>query len=267
MIETEIRNGILIITMASPPVNALGIELRQSLADAVAKAQNDKGITAIVITGSGKYFSAGADIAEFDSGLVDPSLPDVIDGIEASRKPVVAAINGFALGGGLEVALGCHYRLAVKEAKLGLPEVNLGLLPGAGGTQRLPRLVGAEAALEMVASGSPISAGEAVAMGLVDQLFDGSDILSEAITFARTAEGPRRTSDFAIAADPDAIARAVAKMSPKMKDMDAQTACVEAVTRAAELPLPDGLALEQRLFKQLVAGDQSKALLLISTES
>jgi len=260
MIDIGLSDGIIKITMNGPPVSALGVHLRRAIANAIDEAQENTAVLAIVITGSGQYFSAGADINEFDEAFLDPSLPDVIGIIEASRKPVVAAINGFALGGGLEVALGCHYRLAVEHATLGLPEVNLGLLPGAGGTQRLPRLVGAEIALELIVSGAPISGTNAAGIGLVDQLSDGSSLIDDAMSFARSVQGPRRTGALPIAVDVDASERTAAALSGKSKTLVAPKACIEAVRAAAESPISEGLALEQRLFRELVAGDQSKAL-------
>lgn len=260
MIDTDIRDGILKITMNAPPVNALGVNLRECLVDTIAQAQDNAAVSAIVITGSGKFFSAGADITEFDGEMIEPALPDVVNAIEASEKPVVAAINGFALGGGLELALGCHYRLAGNAAKLGLPEVKLGVLPGAGGTQRLPRLIGQEGALGMIVTGDPISAETALKSGLVDKCVDSASLTDEAIKFARLVEGPRRTGDVRIPADAEAFERAASQINPKIKNLDAPRACIDAVKAASELAISDGLALEKRLFMNLVSGDQSKAL-------
>ena len=259
MIDTEVQDGILIVTLDAPPVNALGRDLRQGLAKAVADAQEDASVKALVITGSGKFFSAGADIAEFDQALLEPSLPEVIDLVEASGKPVVAAINGFALGGGLEVALGCHYRLASAKARIGLPEVLLGLLPGAGGTQRLPRLIGREAALDLVVTGAQISAERAAAIGLVDGISGEAGLLEDAVAFARSAAGVRRTGEIGIAGDDEAFERAVQQLSPKLTALDAPKACIEAVRNASSLSISDGLALERRLFGELLSGEQSKA--------
>ena len=178
MIETHLNDDILEIVIQNPPVNALGIGVREALAKALADAQANDAARAIVIRGGGRLFSGGADITEFGKPPVDPWLPQVVDRIEASIKPVIAAIHGMALGGGLEVALGCHYRIAAPNAKLGLPEVTLGLIPGAGGTQRLPRLVGAEQALEMIVSGTPVDATKAEKIGLVDRLAIMPDPLS-----------------------------------------------------------------------------------------
>ncbi len=170
-VVTTYKDGdVLVVVSDSPPVNALGAAVRQGLADAMRAAASDDSVKAMVIVGHGRTFFAGADITEFGKPPVEPGLPEVVDLIEASAKPVVAAIHGTALGGGLEVALGCHYRVAVPSAKVGLPEVKLGILPGAGGTQRLPRVIGVEAALPMIVSGDPISAKAAEAAGLIDRI-------------------------------------------------------------------------------------------------
>jgi len=261
MIETALHDGILEIVLANPPVNALGAGIRQGLGKAIADAQADAAVTAIVIRGGGKLFSGGADITEFGKPPVEPWLPALVDAIEASAKPVVAAIHGMALGGGLEVALGCHYRIASPKAKLGLPEVSLGLLPGAGGTQRLPRLVVVEAALGMIVSGAPIPATKAAAIGLVDKLAAGDDSLAaEAIAYARTLDAPRRTGDRSVSADPAVFARFAADNARRIAGLDAPKACIEAVKAATEVPLDQGQEKERALFLQLVTGDQSKAL-------
>ncbi len=261
MIKTRLHGDILEIVLDNPPVNALAGTVRSGLATAIANAQADDRVNAIVIRGSGRLFSAGADITEFDKPPIEPNLPEVIDAIEASSKPVLAAIHGSALGGGLEVALGCHYRIATPGAKLGLPEVLLGILPGAGGTQRLPRLVGAEAALDMIVSGNPILAGKALDTGLVDQLAAADSTLAdEAITYARTLDGPRRTADRRVATDPDVFERFAAGNARKIKDLEAPIACIEAVRASTILPLDQGQEKERALFARLLAGDQSKAL-------
>jgi len=175
-ISTEKQSDVLVVISDNPPVNALGHAVRLGLQDAIAQGAADNDIKAIVIRCDGRTFFAGADINEFGKPPQGPSLPEVCDAIEASDKPVVAAIHGTALGGGCEIALACHYRVAVPSAKLGLPEVKLGLIPGAAGTQRLPRLVGAKAALPLVVLGNPISAGKAREIGLVDTMVDESDL-------------------------------------------------------------------------------------------
>lgn len=260
MIETHLHDDILEIVIANPPVNALGAAVRQGLNNAVADAQTDHGVKAIVIRGGGKLFSGGADITEFGQPQTDPSLPDVVDAIEASAKPVVAAIHGMALGGGIEVALGCHYRIATPKAKLGLPEVSLGILPGAGGTQRLPRLIGAEAALEMIVSGAPILASKGAQIGLIDKLVEEAALAAEAIAFARSLGSPRRTGDLTVSADPASFERFAAANARKIKGLDAPKACIEAVKVATELPIDAGQKKEQALFAELVEGEQSKAL-------
>lgn len=260
MIQTKLHDDALEIVMANPPVNALGRPLRQAIASALESASSDDTVKAIVIRGDGKFFSAGADIAEFNMPPSEPSLPELVDWIEASSKPVVAAIHGMALGGGLELALGCHYRVATATAKLGLPEVKLGLLPGAGGTQRLPRLIGAAAALDMIVSGSPISAGAAAEAGLVDGLVDEKRLAEEAIAFARTVHVPRRTGERTVTADSALFDKAVNEAALKSKALEAPHACIEAVKAATELPFAEGLERERELFAQLVAGDESRAL-------
>jgi len=197
IVETEKKGEIAIIRMNNPPVNALGHALRVGLAEAFAAANADAGIKAIVLTGTGKFFSAGADISEFKAEMKEPFLPQLIDKIERGSKPVIAALNGTALGGGLELALGCHYRVASKDVRqLGLPEIKLGIMPGAGGTQRLPRAIGVEAALQLITSGNFIDAEKAAAAGLVDKVAD-QDLLPAAIAFAAQQVGtpPRRLGE------------------------------------------------------------------------
>ena len=186
--------SIAVIEINNPPVNSLSQAVRQCLRDVVVQADTDLAVTAIVIIGAWRSFPAGADIKEFDQPMQDPHLPDVIDRIENCSKPVVAALHGTALGGGFEIALGSHYRIAVPSARVGLPEIHLGLIPGAGGTQRLPRLCGAEMALEIMFKGTPISAQDAFAAGLIDRLADG-DLRQAALTFAAELQTLRRSSD------------------------------------------------------------------------
>src|SRR6185436_2970475 len=178
------------VTSNNPPVNALGAAVRQGLVAAIEEAEADDAVKAVVIACEGQTFFAGADITEFGKPPVMPWLPTVVDTIENCSKPVVAAIHGTALGGGLEVALGCHYRIAVPSAKLGLPEVKLGLLPGAGGTQRLPRLIGFDKAIQMITSGEPVTATEAQKLALVDEVVEG-DLIEAAVRFAERVAGAR----------------------------------------------------------------------------
>jgi 3-hydroxyacyl-CoA dehydrogenase len=175
-----LHGHVLVVTVNNPPVNALSAAVRQGLFAAIEQADADAGTKAVLIVSEGKTFIAGADIREFGKPPVPPSLPDVCNRIEACSKPVVAALQGAALGGGLEVALGAHYRLALPAVKVGLPEVDLGLMPGAGGTQRAPRLMGVKAAAEFMLSGKPIGAQAAVQAGLVDRIVDGARMLVHA---------------------------------------------------------------------------------------
>ena len=170
-VDLKIQNNIAVITIDNPPVNALSTHIRAGLVEAVEQINADTNIVGVVLTGAGRIFIGGADIKEFGKPPQQPFLPDAIDVLEKCRVPTLAAINGAALGGGLEVALGCRFRVAGPAVKCGLPEVNLGLIPGAGGTQRLPRLIGAVKAGEMITSGKPLSAGKALAAGVVDAVF------------------------------------------------------------------------------------------------
>lgn len=183
-VSVTIEGDLAIVTVDSPPVNALSQAVRAGLVDAVKKVE-EADVGAAVLICAGRTFIAGADIREFDMGPLEPDLTSVVGTIEMCSKPWVAAIHGTALGGGLEVALGCHYRVALPSAKMGLPEVHLGILPGAGGTQRLPRIVGAEAAVEMITTGKPVSAAKAQSLGLVAELVEGD--LAEGAKSSRAA--------------------------------------------------------------------------------
>ena len=197
VVETEKQGDVAVIRMDNPPVNALGHALRVGLEKAFADANADAGVKAIVLTGTGRFFSAGADITEFRGEMKEPLLPQLIDKIEKSAKPVVAAVNGTALGGGLELALGCHYRVSTKDVRqLGLPEIKLGIIPGAGGTQRLPRAIGVEQALQLITTGTFIDAAKGAAAGLIDKLADG-DVVAAAVAFAQEKAGkpPRRIGE------------------------------------------------------------------------
>src|SRR5438309_8640022 len=190
-VDLDRRGRIAVFTVNNPPVNALSQHVRQGLREGVQKASADAGVSAIVIVCTGRTFIAGADITEFGKPPKEPGLHEVLDLIEGSPKPVVAAIHGTALGGGLEVTLACHYRVGVKAARFGLPEVKLGLLPGAGGTQRLPRVVGVEKALQMIVSGDPIGADEALTHGLIDAIVDG-DLTGAGVAFAEKVVREKR---------------------------------------------------------------------------
>jgi len=257
--------SVLLLRMQAPPVNALGAQLRKDLQEAVAAAAADPAITSLVVTGQGKLFSAGADIAEFEAGMAKPELPEVLDTIERSRLPVVAAINGSALGGGLELALVCDYRFAARRAKFGLPEVSLGIIPGAGGTQRLPRLIDAEAAIAMTTSGKPVSASEAEAFGLVDRVFDsGDEAVAAAVAHAAALGTARRTARTApppaLPDSTDFVAQQRLAITRQAKGRDAPLKALESVLNAYALPLDEGLAREAAIFAECNSSLQAKAL-------
>jgi 3-hydroxyacyl-CoA dehydrogenase len=273
LVLTSIDGEVGIVTVNNPPVNALSPGVPEGIADAVEKFGADDAVKAIVLIGGGRTFIAGADIKEFGkitSGgdrKRGPGLNEVLNRIEVSAKPVVAAIHGTALGGGLETAMACHYRVAVASAQVGQPEVKLGIIPGAGGTQRLPRLAGTAKALEMCMLGEPIRAAEAFRLGILDRLIDG-DLLQGAIAFARTKAGsaPRRTRDLSnkLGSDADnapvfAAAREAARK--KQRNLIAPLAAIEAVEAAAQLPFDAGIQRESELFQECLFSDQSKALI------
>ncbi|RJF80537.1 3-hydroxyacyl-CoA dehydrogenase [Oleomonas cavernae] len=266
MITTERQGNVLVIVSNNPPVNALGQKVRQGLLAGIEAAAADASIDAVVIRCDGTTFFAGADITEFGKPPMGPDLNKVINLFEDSRKPVIAAIHGTALGGGLEVALACHYRVAVPSARLGLPEVKLGLIPGAGGTQRLPRVVGVAAALPMVVGGDPINAKKAAEIGLVDRVVSEGKLPEEAVAFAREVVGKplpvssRRTDRLADAVkDPAVFDNFRREQGRKLRGFEAPEAAIQAVKAAVELPFDAGMARERELFLKLMAGDQSKA--------
>ncbi len=250
------EGGVALLTMANPPVNALGHRLRAGLMDALDGLRGATGLRAVVLAGSERAFSAGADITEFGRTRAEPSLRAIIAAIGAMEVPVIAAIHGVALGGGCELALGCHARLAWKGARLGLPEIKLGLIPGAGGTQLLPRLIGVEKALQAILTGTPIGAEAALADGLIDAIPDGP-YPDAAIIWARGASGLTLARErIAPPADLDAIA---APYLRRARGAAAPGAAVEAVRAATALPYEDGLARELALFQERVASDESRA--------
>ncbi|MCB1464640.1 MAG: enoyl-CoA hydratase/isomerase family protein [Nitratireductor sp.] len=263
----EIEDGIAIVVTDNPPVNALSADVRNGLFKAIETVEADANVEAVVIHCAGRTFFAGADIREFDKPPVSPVLSEVIDRIEACTKPVVAAMHGTALGGGFEVALGCHFRVALASAKMGLPEVKLGLLPGAGGTQRLPRLIGPQKALDMIVSGDPVGAGKALDLGIVDNTVDG-DIRSAAVAFAKkaVAEGLpiRRLSMFderlaAARADMAPFEEHAAALLTRKRGLDAPRICADSVRNAITLPFAEGSRKEREFFMHLKNGVQSAA--------
>ncbi|MGY8632391.1 3-hydroxyacyl-CoA dehydrogenase NAD-binding domain-containing protein [Bradyrhizobium sp. 14AA] len=266
VVKLERHDEVGIVTVNSPPVNALSAAVRGGILECIKAAVADPAIKGIVLTCAGRTFIAGADITEFGKPPKAPALNDVLAEIENSPKPVVAAIHGTALGGGLEVALACHFRVAVKEAKLGLPEVKLGLLPGAGGTQRLPRAVGPELAVKMIVGGDPIGAAEALKNGLIEEIIEGPASGGEAFVRKLLAEKRplRRLRDddskiAAAKADRSIFTNAVAAMTKKSRGLEAPFAAADAVGYAIDLPFDEGLKKEREGFLKLVASDQSKA--------
>lgn len=260
------RDGdVAIATIDNPPVNALSFHVREPLMKALVELRDDSSVAAIIIACAGRTFVAGADITEFGKPVQQPDLRAIVAMLETIAKPTVAAIHGTALGGGLELALGCHFRVADAGAKLGLPEVKLGLLPGGGGTVRLPRLVGAVKALKMIVSGAPIGAAEAHAAGLVDAVFEG-DLTTHVVNFAR--EIARKGGPFTPVRDRDeglgetdlaAFDAEAADLARKARGLEAPIACAQAVRNAVTLPFDEALAAERALFAGLVASDQSRA--------
>ncbi|MEP3640032.1 MAG: 3-hydroxyacyl-CoA dehydrogenase NAD-binding domain-containing protein [Paracoccaceae bacterium] len=254
---------IAVLTVRNPPVNALSTAVRQGLWDRMDQAEADEGVRAALIVGEGRAFFAGADITEFGKPPQEPGLPDLINRIEASPLLVIASMHGVSLGGGLEVALGCHYRLAVPSAKIGLPEVHLGLIPGAGGTQRLPRLSGVEAALGVMTTGRHVGAAEAIGFGVIDEIREG-DPKTLGIAYAQElldADTPRRAvseMDRPEAIDWDAafdaiLAKGRGQISPAW--------CVRAVQASVEKSFEDGCAAERQIFLDLMKTDQRKGMI------
>ena len=265
LVNYDAEGSVGVITIDNPPVNALSAGVREGIKGGIIAANKDQSVTSIVLFCKGRTFIAGADITEFGKPMVGPSLHEVIGEIEKSTKPVVAAIHGTALGGGLETALGCHYRVASPAAKVGLPEVKLGILPGAGGTQRLPRVVGIPMALEMITSGTPIGAAKAAEVGLVDAVIDG-DLKAGAIAFAEkvVAEGrplvkiSEQDHKLQEAKDNPAIFDDFRKsIARKTRGFEAPEQCIKAVQASVELPFPEGLKRERELFIELMDGEQS----------
>src|SRR4051794_22110079 len=263
-ISTRKHGDVLIILSNNPPVNALSTPVRQGLVDAIAEAEADAAVNAIVIACEGQTFFAGADITEFGKPPQQPWLPIVVDTIEACSKPVVAAIHGTALGGGLEVALGCHYRVAVPGAKFGTPEVKLGLLPGAGGTQRLPRVVGVRKALEMCATGNPIGAKDAYDCGLVDRIIEG-ELIPHAVGYAEEVRGVRplpRSSERqtkVAGVDPAVFDEFRKENAKRFRGFPAPEANIRAVKAATEKPYAEGVIEERKLFMELMGSPESAA--------
>ena len=267
LVRFDVEDGIGVVTIDNPPVNALGPGVRDGIVEALEKGEADPSVKAMVMIVAGRSFIAGADIRQFGKPRPTPkrSPYDVMDG---AAKPVVAAIHGYALGGGLEHALACHYRIAVPSAKVGLPEVLIGILPGGGGTQRLPRLIGPKAAMEMIVSGRHVPAAEAKQLGIVDEIVPGKDLRAEAIAYAKRVADKRplprvrdKTDRLAEAkADPgmfDAMRKSIAR---KARNQRAPYHCIACVEAAVSQPFDEGIKTERRLFAELENADEAKAL-------
>lgn len=263
-VTLERRDGIALILVDNPPVNAIGRAVRSGLTRAAETIAADPDIRAAVLACRGRTFMAGADIREFDTGIGPPGFHDTFAALEALAVPLVAAIHGTALGGGAEAALACHYRVAAPDAKIGLPELSLGIIPGAGGTQRLPRLVGAQAALEIILAGTPVPAETARTLGLIDAIVDG-DLLEGAVAFARSlladGKGPRRSGALDVAPPPEGwFAAKRAEVAKTMRGRQAPFAAIDAVEASLTLPLAEGLALETRLNDAARMGTEARSL-------
>jgi 3-hydroxyacyl-CoA dehydrogenase len=263
----ELHGQVAVITMNNPPVNGLGFDLRRDIVEGLARAEADANVRAVVLIGSARAFSGGADIREFGSprASAEPNLNTVIRMLESATKPVVAAVGGACMGGGLELALGCHYRVAVKGAQIALPEVKLGLMPGAGGTQRLPRLIGAEAALNMIVSGNSVPSEQLKDSALFDAMFE-QDLLPGAIAFADRVVSEKRplkrARDLKVSlANADGFFQfARNTVRAAAKNFPAPLKCVDAVAAAVTMPYEEGARFERELFLQLVQTPQSRAL-------
>jgi 3-hydroxyacyl-CoA dehydrogenase len=266
VVSYELVNNVAVISVNNPPVNALSQAVREGILDAVTTAQEDAS-EAIVLHCEGRTFIAGADITEFGKPPQEPGLPSVLSAIENSSKPVIAAIHGTALGGGFEVALACHYRCAIASAKVGLPEVKLGLLPGAGGTQRVPRIAGVKAALDMIASGNPVAAPRAKDMGLVDEIISADDLKAGAVEYGKAlvkSGAPlKRIRDITIDpanVEPGFFDAARERLARRARGQIAQDKIVSCIEAAVNLPMDEGLQRERELFRELVTSPESAAM-------
>ncbi|MCA0399944.1 MAG: enoyl-CoA hydratase/isomerase family protein [Proteobacteria bacterium] len=261
-VKTRIENEIALIEIDNPPVNATSQAVRQGLLDAIKAADEDEGVKAIVIAGAGRTFTAGGDIAEFGKTPLEPHLPDVVNRIEACNKPVVAAWHGTALGGGCEIGLACHARVIAAGSQVGLPEVKLGLVPGAGGTQRLPRLVGIPAALGIATSGRMVGAAEALDLGLVDAVAE-DDLRGAAIARARSLIGspPRRSGELVVPPyDAEAVLKDIAVIEKRARGRIAEGEGARLLLLAADKPLAEGMRTERETFFRLMKSPESEAL-------
>src|SRR3954447_19696588 len=267
LVRFENEGGIGVITVDNPPVNALSPGVPQGITAAIDKGNADPAVKAMVLIGAGRSFIAGADIRQFGRGpATTPPTRRHYDVSDQSPKPIVAAIHGYALGGGLETALACHYRVAVPSAKIGLPEVQIGILPGAGGTQRLPRLIGPKAALDMIVTGRHVPAEEAHGIGIIDELAPEGQLRAAAIAFARRVADTRplpriRDRNERLAeGTPDVFETMRKSIARRARNQRAPYACIEAVEAACNMPFDEGCAFERKLFDELVGSEEARAL-------
>src|SRR5687767_13007484 len=268
VVRFEVEDGIGVITVDNPPVNALGPGVREGIIESVDKGNADPKVTAMVLIGAGRSFIAGADIRQFGKSRPAVTTRRSTEVLDDSPKPVVAAIHGYALGGGLEHAMACHYRVAVPSAKVGLPEVLIGILPGGGGTQRLPRLIGPKAAMEMIVTGRHVPAEEAKKLGIIDEIVDEKDLRGAAIRYAKGVAAKRplprvrdKTDRIAEAkADPGMFEAMRKSIARKARNQKAPYHCIAAVEAATTKPFEQGLEEERRLFAELENSDEAKAL-------
>ncbi|HXF89146.1 MAG TPA: 3-hydroxyacyl-CoA dehydrogenase NAD-binding domain-containing protein [Xanthobacteraceae bacterium] len=266
VVNVSRRDGIAVVTVDRPPVNAIDRTVRAELQRAFTELGLRPDVRAVVLGCAGRTFFAGADIREFDTGIAPPTYHEVFRLIEDSPVPVVAAIHGTALGAGTEIALACHYRVAAEDARLGLPELSLGIIPGAGGTQRLPRLIPLAAAADMMLSGRPLPAGQAKDLGLLDQVISG-DVIAGAIAFAKMlvaeGRGPRKTRDLPVrdaASAASLLAEKRALIAKTMRGRNSPARLLDALQAAAEKPFAEGLAIERTISAELEQSLESRAL-------
>lgn len=260
------EDGIAVVTIRNPPVNVISAAVRAGLGDALTRLEGMSDVRAVVLTAEGGTFCSGADIGEFSGPPREAEYRDLFRRLEQSRIPIIAALHGTVLGGGLEMALACHYRIAATSTRLGLPELTLGIIPGAGGTQRMPRLIGVERTLELLFSGRPVDAARALELGFIDRVSGDATLAEAAVAYARSqvAEGPRRTCDRAVdpaSATPQIIERLQAKAKSQFPHRVAPFSAIEAVTAALTFPFEEGLLLEERIANRSKATLEAKALI------
>ncbi len=267
VVSIATEGQIAIITIDNPPVNALSQAVRSGLLECVNEAVSDRNIHAIILICTGRTFIAGADISEFGQPPLEPFLPDVLETLDNCSKPIIAAMHGTALGGGLETALACRYRIALDSARIGLPEVTLGLIPGAGGTQRLPRIAGLASALDLITSGRHVAAKEALRMGVLDQITTQEDLLAAAMDFARQmlAAGDSRQRISATRLEDSSENRAIladweTRLRKKARGQESPLVALESIKNAVRLPFAEGLEKERELFMACMGSAQSRAL-------